>query len=253
MTDAQIDYSNVGRNDACPCGSGKKFKACHEPILKLQRQAQAQTVTLDSFIRPRQFPHQWLKGMQMIVNRRDWALFHEAIWEGSPYHQKFPKAEELIELARSSSESVPLTGDYRVRRFHTVDEFAFVMGVRGHEDRLQKQLTYEVMALVNTTLGFRITNVERLAVDKGEEVADPHFNQFACFNEVYEAVQQRPLRRPFLKHWDPEQKKMVVREGAKDTSGPLAGAGALLEGAASAPPMDDLAESAPVVMLGKSS
>ena len=24
------DYSNVGRNDACPCGSGKKFKKCHD-------------------------------------------------------------------------------------------------------------------------------------------------------------------------------------------------------------------------------
>ena len=23
------DWSNVGRNDPCPCGSGKKFKKCH--------------------------------------------------------------------------------------------------------------------------------------------------------------------------------------------------------------------------------
>ena len=23
------EYANVGRNDACPCGSGKKFKHCH--------------------------------------------------------------------------------------------------------------------------------------------------------------------------------------------------------------------------------
>jgi len=26
---AQKDWSNVGRNDPCPCGSGKKFKKCH--------------------------------------------------------------------------------------------------------------------------------------------------------------------------------------------------------------------------------
>ncbi|MFL5595612.1 MAG: SEC-C metal-binding domain-containing protein, partial [Gemmatimonadaceae bacterium] len=25
----QKDWSNVGRNDPCPCGSGKKFKKCH--------------------------------------------------------------------------------------------------------------------------------------------------------------------------------------------------------------------------------
>jgi len=26
---SDIDFSNVSRNDDCPCGSGKKFKHCH--------------------------------------------------------------------------------------------------------------------------------------------------------------------------------------------------------------------------------
>jgi uncharacterized protein YecA (UPF0149 family) len=26
---APTDWTNVGRNDPCPCGSGKKFKKCH--------------------------------------------------------------------------------------------------------------------------------------------------------------------------------------------------------------------------------
>jgi uncharacterized protein YecA (UPF0149 family) len=25
----QKDFTDVGRNDPCPCGSGKKFKKCH--------------------------------------------------------------------------------------------------------------------------------------------------------------------------------------------------------------------------------
>ncbi len=29
-----IDWSRVGRNDTCPCGSGKKFKQCHYPELR---------------------------------------------------------------------------------------------------------------------------------------------------------------------------------------------------------------------------
>lgn len=29
-----VDWSKVGRNDPCPCGSGKKFKACHYPELR---------------------------------------------------------------------------------------------------------------------------------------------------------------------------------------------------------------------------
>ncbi|NLH07881.1 MAG: hypothetical protein GX484_09790 [Chloroflexi bacterium] len=31
-------WSNVGRNDPCPCGSGKKFKDCHYRQIQKQRQ-----------------------------------------------------------------------------------------------------------------------------------------------------------------------------------------------------------------------
>jgi len=30
---AGLDFSNVGRNDPCPCGSGKKFKQCHGKLI----------------------------------------------------------------------------------------------------------------------------------------------------------------------------------------------------------------------------
>jgi preprotein translocase subunit SecA len=33
---ANVDWSKVGRNDPCPCGSGKKFKSCHYPKLREQ-------------------------------------------------------------------------------------------------------------------------------------------------------------------------------------------------------------------------
>lgn len=31
---ATVDWKRVGRNDPCPCGSGKKFKSCHYPTLR---------------------------------------------------------------------------------------------------------------------------------------------------------------------------------------------------------------------------
>lgn len=33
---SKVDWKRVGRNDLCPCGSGKKFKACHYPELRQQ-------------------------------------------------------------------------------------------------------------------------------------------------------------------------------------------------------------------------
>ncbi|MFY9233068.1 MAG: preprotein translocase subunit SecA [Fimbriimonadaceae bacterium] len=32
----EVDWRKVGRNDPCPCGSGKKFKACHYPTLRAE-------------------------------------------------------------------------------------------------------------------------------------------------------------------------------------------------------------------------
>ena len=34
-----VDYTKVGRNDPCPCGSGEKFKSCC--IEKVEREARA--------------------------------------------------------------------------------------------------------------------------------------------------------------------------------------------------------------------
>lgn len=31
-----VDWKKVGRNDPCPCGSGKKFKSCHYPSLRAE-------------------------------------------------------------------------------------------------------------------------------------------------------------------------------------------------------------------------
>ena len=33
---SSVDWKRVGRNDPCPCGSGKKFKSCHYPQLRAQ-------------------------------------------------------------------------------------------------------------------------------------------------------------------------------------------------------------------------
>lgn len=34
VANSQLDFTNVDRNDKCPCGSGKKFKNCHMRVLR---------------------------------------------------------------------------------------------------------------------------------------------------------------------------------------------------------------------------
>lgn len=255
MTEAstELDFSNVGRNDPCPCGSGKKFKKCHYKTVQVQKEAQKQQVSLGSFVRPGQYPFQWLKGVQMLVNRRDWAVLHEVFEEGSPAHQTFPDVAAFVEQARSSSDIAPTSGsDYKVRRFHTVDEFAFIMGVRNTEDRRVKDATFEVLALRNTPAGFRITHMERVDVPKTDDMEDPLFESFSCYKEIYEAVKVRKHPRPVVRRYNPETGEMELPTGVADTSGAVAADGAMIEVAANdIAAEDDVAPTAPVVSLGK--
>ncbi|MBN1679461.1 MAG: preprotein translocase subunit SecA [Anaerolineae bacterium] len=46
-------FDNVGRNDPCPCGSGKKFKHCHYPIIQKERQTVSQDTVKRSVSRRR--------------------------------------------------------------------------------------------------------------------------------------------------------------------------------------------------------
>jgi hypothetical protein len=253
MTEAstELDFSNVGRNDPCPCGSGKKFKKCHYKTVQIQMQAQKQQVSLGSFVRPGQYPFQWLKGIQMLVNRRDWAVLHEVFEEGSPAHQAFPSVEGFVEKARSSSDIAPVSGaDYKVRRFHTVDEFAFIMGVRNTEDRRVKDATFEVLALRNTPAGYRITHMERVDVPKTDGMEDPLFESFDCYKEIYEAVKVRKYDRPVIPRYNPESGRMELPEGVADTTGSVAADGAMIEAANDSTSDDDVAPAAPVVTLG---
>lgn len=37
--ETSLDFSSVGRNDTCPCGSGKKFKRCHSEKVEAEKMA----------------------------------------------------------------------------------------------------------------------------------------------------------------------------------------------------------------------
>ena len=46
-----VSVDKVGRNDPCPCGSGKKYKSCHGaawPSCRARRRVQSQTMTTET-------------------------------------------------------------------------------------------------------------------------------------------------------------------------------------------------------------
>lgn len=192
----ELDFSNINRNDPCPCGSGKKFKKCHYRKLETLKQVEEQTANIGSFIRAGQLPYQFFKGLRMLVNRRDWGVMYEAFQPDTSIAQTYPAKADFVQVARDSPSSVPLGGEPELRRLRTLDDRAFIMVARDRENRRATKVQYEVLALIDTEQGYRITDIEHQALDKAGLNGDPEFDTFACVKQACEAALAQPPTRP---------------------------------------------------------
>ena len=216
----EIDFSGVGRNDPCPCGSGKKYKKCHYRKHQIQMETDRQTVKLSDFLKPGQIPYMWFKGLKLILNRRNWALLYEAFLEGGPLQTRYGSAEAFVEEARTRPTSVPAGGEFELKRFRLLGEFAFIMGARGEDDRRTSTVEYEVLQLKNTAEGYRIVDLEHRTYEQSELTeskigSDPVFEDFKLVQDAYAEARQAPIERPVVKRWvkDPETGRTVPADG----------------------------------------
>lgn len=198
--------AQAGRNDPCPCGSGKKYKKCHYQADVITQQSTHSESELNTFLRPQDPAYLWYKGLRVLVNRRDWNLLYEAFIEGSPIREKFRTVESFVTEARGSSQVAPAGGeDFTLRRFRFLDDLVFVMGVRGREEHRREELEVEVIACRSTEVGLRIYNLERRSWPKldeeGNPSGDPPFESFACVAAALEEALARPLTIPEVKRW----------------------------------------------------
>ncbi|MEO1266817.1 MAG: SEC-C domain-containing protein [Myxococcota bacterium] len=217
----EIDFSSVGRNDPCPCGSGKKYKKCHYRKQQVQKQTDRQTVKLSDFLKPNQIAYLWFKGLKLILNRRDWSLFYEAFLEGGPLQTRYGSVEAFVEEARNRPTAVPAGGEFALKRFRFLDPFAFVMGARGEDDRRTTWAEYEVLQLQKTVEGFRLFDVEHRTYEQSDlDGNDPAFEDFELVQKAYAEARQAPIERPEVIRWvaDPETGRAVRADGGADVA-----------------------------------
>lgn len=201
MSDA---FPSVGRNEPCPCGSGKKYKKCHYQEDVIKRQASQSPSNLGDFLPSNAPAYLWYKGLRMIVNRRDWNLLYESFIEGSAIHEQFTSAEDFVSKARTSPSHAPMGGDdYTLRRFRFLGDHVFILGVRGEEDRSADEVEYELLACRGTSGGLRIYDMNRVSISKMDEAADtdPAMESFPAVAAALSEALAQPLVRPFVRRW----------------------------------------------------
>jgi len=209
-----IDFSKAGRNDPCPCGSGKKYKKCCFKTHQIKKQTQQSTAKLSDFIRPQQIPYLWLKGLQTILNRREWALLYQTFLIGGPLLEKYSTVEQFVEEARTQPTRVPAGGDFYLRRIRIADEHAFIMGQLNRDDRRTSTVTFEVLKITNTDMGYRIADIELRDYPKADfDGSDPAFEDFSLVTSTVEELSARPITIGKFERWMPDPETgLAIRE-----------------------------------------
>lgn len=173
-------FKDVSRNDPCPCGSGQKFKKCHEKALKIQKVAEKKTRSAHELIGSK--THAWnvYKIFQMVQQDNAAALFWDFGHEKGPFRTKYPTVESFLMATEYGNDRLPASRDYDLRRMRVDGPDVILLLNRGFDDPKTTTVNVDVIRLrpnefdENRKLrpvphrGFRVWSIERFERNKGD-------------------------------------------------------------------------------------
>lgn len=175
-------FKDVSRNDPCPCGSGQKFKKCHEKTLKLQKVAEKKTRSVQQLVGPNTHAWNFYKLLRMIHEDNLSALFYEFLHEEGPLRKKYPTLEAFLLASDQGEFKLPASDDFDLRRMRVDGPDVILLLNKGIHDPKTASVNLDVIRIRPNEFdasrklrganfrGFRIWDIERFERPKGEEV-----------------------------------------------------------------------------------
>jgi len=87
---------DIGRNDPCPCGSGKKYKKCCYRLHQVQREAAKKSRTVDELVDAETTPFDMFDLFVQIGDNNILPLFWEMAHDAGPWRAKYPAKEDFL-------------------------------------------------------------------------------------------------------------------------------------------------------------
>jgi hypothetical protein len=181
MTELSADiFRDVGRNDVCPCGSGKKFKKCHEQSLKIQKEAEKKTRRVEQLIGTKTIPWHVYKLLAQINADSLPGLYWEMSHDLGDFRKKFPTMESFLMATANGDEKVAAGPTYDLRWIRVDGPDVYLLLTRGLKDPKTPNIAFEVIQLRPNEFdadrglrtvpygGFRIWNVTRFDRSKAD-------------------------------------------------------------------------------------
>ncbi len=169
---------NIGRNDACPCGSGQKYKKCCFRAHQVQREAAKQQTGADQLISPSTNPWKLFKLLQGVNENNMHALYHDMAHELGPFRERYADTISFLKDVDSGKVHMAAGPDFVLEHIRIDRPDIYMLLAKGLEDPKVDTVVFDVVVLRPNevdaerndrdvkSLGYRLWDVIRHTVAK---------------------------------------------------------------------------------------
>ncbi|QDG54317.1 hypothetical protein FIV42_27295 [Persicimonas caeni] len=164
---------DIGRNDPCPCGSGRKYKKCCQRAHRMQREAEKRSAGVEDLIH--QGTNAWgmFKLLRQVRENNMFALFYEMTHSEGPFRERFASKTDYIQAADAGEEILVAGSDADLRRIRLDGSDHYLLLTEGLSDPRATSYRYTVIILRPNELdaegnqrsvdhrGLRVWDIER--------------------------------------------------------------------------------------------
>lgn len=192
--------SDIGRNDPCPCGSGKKYKKCHYKIHRVQKEAAKTSRSVEDVVKPDTSPWGVYGVLQQVVENNMPGFFWELFHDESPMREAYPSKEAYLSEIGAGKERMAGGAEYDLARIRHDGPDTLLMLVRGTEDPKMQSLLADVVTLRPNQIagdrsvreveheGYRVWSLERHEVAKDDVDEELDFGALGYgWNDAWDA------------------------------------------------------------------
>lgn len=138
---------DIGRNDPCPCGSGRKYKKCCQRVHRMQREAEKRSRGVEDLVDESTNAWGMLKLLRQVRDNNMYALFYDMTHDEGPFRERFEGKTEFIGAADAGEELLVSGPDADLRRIRLDGIDNYVLLTEGLDDPRSTKYRYNVIIL----------------------------------------------------------------------------------------------------------
>ena len=139
--------NDIGRNDPCPCGSGKKYKKCHMRAQQLEREAAKTTVSVEALVGAGTIPYEVYLLLRQAQENNLLAFFWDMAHDAGPLKARYADQAAFLTAADKNAAPLPAHPSLELVRYRVDEPDVHLLLSKGSDDPREKDVTLEVVTL----------------------------------------------------------------------------------------------------------